>query len=72
LPEGEEIAAEALVKFARIDGINRLLGRDLIYFDLRDPARAYLRKAPKAAESEPSEETKGQTGKANQKVKDSA
>jgi cell division protein FtsQ len=69
LPEGEEIAAEALVKFARI---NRLLGRDLIYFDLRDPARAYLRKAPKAAESEPSEETKGQTGKANQKVKDSA
>jgi cell division protein FtsQ len=29
LPEGEEIAAEALVKFARMDGINRLLGRSI-------------------------------------------
>ena len=47
LPEGEKAAAEALVNFARMDGINRLLGRDMIYFDLRDPARMYLRKAPK-------------------------
>ncbi len=52
LPEGEVIAAEALVKFARLDGINRLLGRDLIYFDLRDPDTAYLRKAPKAPASD--------------------
>lgn len=47
LPEGEKAAAEALVNFARMDGINRLLGRDMIYFDLRDPARMYLRKTPK-------------------------
>ncbi len=48
LPEGDDESSQALVKFARMDGINRLLGRDLIYFDLRDPDRAYLRKAPKA------------------------
>jgi cell division protein FtsQ len=48
LPEGEKAAAEALLNFARMDGIHRLLGRDLIHFDLRDPDRAYFRKAPKA------------------------
>jgi cell division protein FtsQ len=47
LPEGEKVAAEALLNFARMDGIHRLLGRDIIHFDLRDPARAYLRKRPK-------------------------
>jgi len=47
LPEGERAAAEALLNFARMDGIHRLLGRDLIHFDLRDPDRAYFRKAPK-------------------------
>lgn len=47
LPEGEVAAAEALLNFARMDGIHRLLGRDLIHFDLRDPDRAYFRKAPK-------------------------
>jgi len=48
LPEGEKAAAEALLKFARMDGIHRLLGRDLIHFDMRDPERAYFRKAPVA------------------------
>jgi cell division protein FtsQ len=72
LPEGEEIAAEALVKFARMDGINRLLGRDLIYFDLRDPARAYLRKAPKAADLEDEEKAANKTSNEQQKSKDSA
>lgn len=48
LPEGEMAAAEALLNFARMDGIHRLLGRDIIHFDLRDPERAYFRKAPKA------------------------
>ncbi|MGB5077554.1 MAG: cell division protein FtsQ/DivIB, partial [Sphingorhabdus sp.] len=47
LPEGEKAAAEALLNFARMDGIHRLLGRDIIHFDLRDPERAYFRKAPK-------------------------
>jgi cell division protein FtsQ len=36
------------LNFARLDGVHRLLGRDLIHFDLRDPDRAYFRKAPKA------------------------
>jgi cell division protein FtsQ len=48
LPEGEKIAAEALLNFARMDGIHRMLGRDVIHFDLRDPSRMYLRKKPKA------------------------
>ena len=48
LPEGDKAAAEALLKFARMDGIHRLLGRDLIHFDMRDPERAYFRKAPVA------------------------
>jgi cell division protein FtsQ len=48
LPEGEAEAAKALLNFARLDGVHRLLGRDLIHFDLRDPDRAYFRKAPKA------------------------
>ena len=47
LPEGAKAAAKALVNFARMDGVNRLLGRDIIHFDLRDPDRAYLRKKPK-------------------------
>lgn len=52
LPEGEKAAAEALLNFARMDGIHRLLGRDLIHFDLRDPDRAYFRKAPKPEPAE--------------------
>jgi cell division protein FtsQ len=48
LPEGEAEAAKALLNFARLDGVHRLLGRDLIHFDLRDSDRAYFRKAPKA------------------------
>ena len=48
LPEGEVEAAKALLNFARLDGVHRLLGRDLIHFDLRDPNRAYFRKAPNA------------------------
>lgn len=64
LPEGERAAAEALLNFARMDGIHRLLGRDLIHFDLRDPDRAYFRKAPqaepaKAENNEVSAETGG-------------
>lgn len=66
LPEGEVAAAKALLNFARMDGVHRLLGRDLIHFDLRDPDRAYFRKAPKveSVKSEKSEitsKTSGQT-----------
>lgn len=43
LPEGQDLAAAAWLNFARMDGINRLLGKGVTYFDLRDPDRAYLR-----------------------------
>ncbi len=51
LPEGEETAAAALLNFARMDGVNRLLGRGVVHFDLRDSERAYLRMPPKAQTS---------------------
>ncbi|TAD77513.1 MAG: FtsQ-type POTRA domain-containing protein [Sphingomonadales bacterium] len=48
LPEGEIEAATALVKFARLDGKNRLLGGKVLAFDMRTPPRLYLR-LPEAA-----------------------
>ncbi len=71
LPEGEAAAAEALLNFARMDGVNRLLGRDIIHFDLRDPDRMYLRKAPKTeagAETKSAEDSELSTTSARQKV----
>ena len=43
LPEGAVEAATALVKFARLDGKNRLLGGKVNAFDMRTPPRLYLR-----------------------------
>ena len=43
LPEGDEQAAGALINFARLDGINRLLGRGIPRFDMRDPDKFILR-----------------------------
>lgn len=43
LPEGELEAATALVKFARLDGKNRLLGGKVLAFDMRTPPRLYMR-----------------------------
>lgn len=48
LPEGDEQAAAALVTFARLDGLNRLLGRGIPKFDMRDPDKFVLR-MPKEA-----------------------
>ena len=48
LPEGEVEAATALVKFARLDGKNRLLGGKVLAFDMRTPPRLYMR-LPEAA-----------------------
>ena len=53
LPEGEETAAAALLNFARMDGVNRLLGRGVVHFDLRDAERAYLRMPKKPAAKKP-------------------
>lgn len=43
LPEGDVPAAKALVKFAEIDGTQRLLGRGYLRFDLRNPDRLVAR-----------------------------
>ena len=43
LPEGEEAAKAALAQFAHMDGANRLLGRGILRFDMRDPSRFVLR-----------------------------
>jgi cell division protein FtsQ len=46
LPEGGSSAAAALMKFAQLDGVNRLLGRGIVRFDMRDPERFVLRMPP--------------------------
>lgn len=43
LPEGARQSAGALMKFAQIDGRNRLLGGKVAAFDMRAPDRIYLR-----------------------------
>lgn len=45
LPEGEDVAARALMTFARLDGVNRLLGGKALAFDMRAPDRIYFRLA---------------------------
>jgi cell division protein FtsQ len=43
LPQGENDSARALVEFARLDGVNRLLGGEVASFDMRAPERIYMR-----------------------------
>jgi len=43
LPEGDSTAASALMAFARLDGVNRLLGGKVAAFDMRAPDRIYFR-----------------------------
>ncbi|MBC2668268.1 cell division protein FtsQ/DivIB [Novosphingobium piscinae] len=43
LPEGEKASANALIAFARLDGVNRLLGGRVAAFDMRAPDRIYFR-----------------------------
>ena len=43
LPQGATQSASALVSFARLDGVNRLLGGKVASFDMRAPDRIYLR-----------------------------
>ncbi len=43
LPEGEDPSAAALVTFARMDGVDRLLGGRVAAFDMRAHDRIYLR-----------------------------
>jgi cell division protein FtsQ len=46
LPEGEAAAKRALAKFTHLEGSNRLLGRGIVRFDMRDPSRFVLRMPP--------------------------
>ena len=43
LPEGDAAAQTALGKFDGLDASERLLGRGLVRFDMRDPARMFVR-----------------------------
>jgi cell division protein FtsQ len=43
LPEGDDESAAALLNFARMDGVDRLLGGKVAAFDMRVPERVYLR-----------------------------
>jgi cell division protein FtsQ len=69
LPEGEGAAAKALVQFARIDGVRRLLGRGFARFDMRDPTKFVARvrrdlptiDKPEPASGEPATENQGGT-----------
>lgn len=60
LPEGERAAKTALARFTHMEGSNRLLGRGIIRFDMRDPAKFVLRMPPEGqvkgdAPAEPAE-----------------
>lgn len=43
LPEGDDESGRALVRFARMDSSQRLLGRGFLKFDMRDPTRFVAR-----------------------------
>jgi len=53
LPQGDEQGAKALIEFARLDGVNRLIGGKVVAFDMRTPERIYMRCPECAAENKP-------------------
>lgn len=64
LPEGDELAGKALIRFARMDGVQRLLGRGFARFDMRDPDRfvARVRKDRPAIDEAPGDAGKTKEG----------
>lgn len=79
LPEGAEESQRALVRFARMDTAQRLLGRGFLRFDMRDPTRfvARLDRQVRAIDGStaeppppPAPSTSTDTGPAVQKVND--
>jgi len=52
LPEGDKLAAGALMSFARLDGVNRLLGGRATAFDMRSSDRIFFR-LPDRTKDEP-------------------
>jgi cell division protein FtsQ len=53
LPQGDDPGAKALIEFARLDGVNRLIGGKVVAFDMRTPERIYMRCPECAAENKP-------------------
>lgn len=51
LPEGEKDSANSLMTFARLDGVNRLLGGKVAVFDMRTAGRIYFRVPERAADA---------------------
>jgi cell division protein FtsQ len=62
LPEGHRPAADALVSFARLDGINRLIGGKVAAFDMRSPGRVYMRIPGRTDDIKPAGETAAASG----------
>jgi cell division protein FtsQ len=63
LPEGEKPSAAALNKFAAMDGVDRLLGRGFVRFDMRDPTKMFVRVGKnKPAIDKPTENAESDTG----------
>jgi cell division protein FtsQ len=75
LPEGDGIARNALVDFARRDGVARLLGQGIVRFDMRVPGRFVVRvkdpvpppaiDTPKAAPTAPAPPPVDENGTSN-------
>jgi cell division protein FtsQ len=61
LPQGDKEAAAALVRFARMDGMDRLLGRGFVRFDMRDPSKFVVR-VPRGMGNKPAAEGEGGAG----------
>ena len=53
LPQGDDASAKALIEFARLDGVNRLIGGKVVAFDMRTPERIYMRCPECAAGNKP-------------------
>ena len=51
LPQGKDDSAGALMSFARLHGVNRLLGGKVAAFDMRNPDRIYMRVPGRAGET---------------------
>jgi cell division protein FtsQ len=66
LPEGDEKSAGALLSFARMDGVNRLLGGKVAAFDMRAGDRIYMR-VPGHAEEQAEEKRAAAQAKAEAK-----
>ena len=63
LPEGDKPSAAALNKFAAMDGVDRLLGRGFVRFDMRDPAKMFVRVGKnKPAIDKPTENAESENG----------